>query len=112
MTELSTLVCLQEIQKIIKPSFDVFDFAIDTIRNKQNILPLAPYGFGAFLYDKLDKNERYELINNYVKKLGNIDENDDKVKEYKEKVWLSYFVSDNQEHCLELLKEILKPTAK
>ena len=83
MTELSTLVCLQEIQKIIKPSFDVFDFAIDTIRNKQNILPLAPYGFGAFLYDKLDKNERYELINNYVKKLGNIDENDDKVKEYK-----------------------------
>jgi len=108
MAELSTLVCSQEIQK----KFDVFDFAIDTIRNKQNILPLAPYGFGAFLYENLDENERYELINNYVKKLGNIDENDDKVKEYKEKVWLSHFVPGNQEHCLELLKDILKPTAK
>ena len=110
MAELSTLVCSQEIQKE-EPSVDVFDFAIDTIRNKQNILPLAPYGFGAFLYDNLDENERYELINNYVKKLGNIDENEDKVKEYKEKVWLSHFVSGNQKHCLELLKEILKPTA-
>ena len=91
---------------------EMSEFALQDIRNKQNAVgPLAAYGFGAYLFEKLGPSNQYKLINNYIQKLGYIDENDDKVKEYRRKVRFSYFVPGYQEDCLNLLKDILEPSA-
>lgn len=111
MTEFCSLVCLQDMSATDSMWKDDFDYAYENIKEKQNeVGNLAAYGFGAYLFEKLGREEQYELINNYIQKLGYIDKDDDKVKEYCRKVRLSSFVPDNQEHCLELLKEILEPT--
>ncbi|MBO7492581.1 MAG: hypothetical protein J6T87_00375 [Bacteroidales bacterium] len=112
MTEFCSLVCLQDMSATDSMWKDDFDYAYENIKEKQNeVGNLAAYGFGAYLFEKLKEKEQYELINNYIQKLGYIDKDDNKVKEYCEKVRLSYFVPGNQKHCLNLLKEILEPTA-
>ncbi len=124
LTEFCTLLFLKKMKSLDYSSYkrlkeiinfdenEMWKFALQDIKNKQNSLgPLAAYGFGAYLFENLEEEEQYKLINNYIQKLGYIDKDDDKVKEYCEKVRLSGFVRGNQEHCLELLKEILKPTA-
>lgn len=113
MAEFCSLVCLEDLSFKDYKGEDVFDFAKKNIEEKQNeVGELAAYGFGAYLFDKLKLNEkRYELINNYIQKLGNIDEDDEDVKEYCKKVRLSKYVpdSDNQKDCMELLIKILDP---
>ena len=113
MAEFCSLVCLEDLSFKDYKGEDVFDFAKKNIEEKQNeVGELAAYGFGAYLFDKLILNEkRYELINNYIQKLGNIDEDDEDVKEYCKKVRLSKYVpdSDNQKDCMELLIKILDP---
>lgn len=111
MAEFSTLVCLKEMSdnNIHPDSVEILNFAQKEIEEKQNEVGfLAAYGFGAYLYDTLEEKERFKLINNYIEKLGDIDVNDDKVKEFIHKVRLSKFVPGNQEACLELLREILE----
>lgn len=111
MTEFCSLVCLKDLS--VKDNWgDVFDYAKENIEEKQDeVGKLAAYGFGAYLFDNLKENERYELINNYIKKLGNIDKNDEFVKEYCQNVRLSKYVRDrdNQKYCMELLIKILDP---
>ena len=112
MTEFCSLVCLKDLSDKDYKWEDVFKYAKENIEEKQNeVGELAAYGFGAYLFDNLKENERYELINNYIKKLGNIDENDEVVKEYCQNVRLSNYVwdRDNQKYCMELLKKILDP---
>ena len=112
MTEFCSLVCLEDLCDRGSIWKEYFDFAKKNIEKKQNEYgKLAAYGFGAYLFEKLKKDERYELINNYIQKLGTIIIDDDKVKEYRRKVLLPKFVKGNQKHCLNLLKEILEPTA-
>ena len=110
MTEFCSLVCLQDMSFKDPTWRDVFDDAVDNIREWQNnVGKLAAYGFGAYLFDNLkEESDRYNLINSYIKKLGHINEKDSKVKEYCEKIHLSKYVQDNQDLCLKLLKEILK----
>lgn len=111
MTEFCSLVCLKDLS--VKDNWgDVFDYAKENIEEKQDeVGKLAAYGFGAYLFDNLKENERYELINNYIQKLGYIDEDNDTVKEYCQKVRLSKYVPnrDNQKDCMELLIKILDP---
>ena len=112
MAEFCSLVCLEDLSFKDYKGEDVFKYAKENIEEKQNeVGELAAYGFGAYLFDNLKENERYELINNYIKKLGNIDENDEVVKEYCQNVRLSNYVwdRDNQKYCMELLKKILDP---
>ena len=112
MTEFCSLVCLNDLNVKDYKGEDVFDYAKKNIEEKQNeVGELAAYGFGAYLFDNLKENERYELINNYIQKLGYIDEDNDTVKEYCQKVRLSKYVpdSDNQKDCMELLVKILDP---
>lgn len=105
MAEFCSLIFLSELSDVFK---GVFDIAKEMVEDKQNeVGDLAAYGFGAYLYDNLNEDERFELINNYIKKLGNINEEDDKVKEYKREVRLSKW--GDQQKCLKLLQEILKP---
>jgi len=112
MAEFCSLVCLKDLSDKDYKWEDVFKYAKENIEEKQNeVGELAAYGFGAYLFDNLKENERYELINNYIKKLGNIDKNDEVVKEYCQNVRLSNYVwdRDNQKYCMELLKKILDP---
>ena len=114
MAEFCSLVSLQDMSSKASDWKDVFDYAKKNIKDNQNEFgDLAASGFGAYLFEKTENDDtlRYELINNYIQKLGHINENDDKVKEYCQKVRLSKFVLGNQEYCLNLLKEILEPTA-
>lgn len=115
MAEFCSLVCLEDLS-VKDPIYrwkDYFVYAKKDIEEKQNeVGNLAAYGFGAYLFENLKENkQRSELINNYIQKLGYINNDDDKVKEYCQKVRLSKFVLGNQKHCLNLLKEILEPTA-
>lgn len=112
MTEFCSLVCLKDLSDKDYKWEDVFKYAKENIEEKQNeVGELAAYGFGAYLFDKLNENKRYELINNYIQKLGYIDEDNDTVKEYCQKVRLSKYVPnrDNQKDCMELLIKILDP---
>ena len=106
MAEFCTLVFLRKQGEVWT---DFYKFAFEDIKNKQDYVGvLAAYGFGAFLYKELKNDkQRFELINSYIKKLGNINEEDDKVKEYKREVRLSKW--GDQQKCLKLLQEILKP---
>ena len=70
MTEFCTLVFLNDFG-----DNDLFRFAKKEIKEKQKSVGiLAAYGFGAYLYDNLKEDERYDLINKYIERLGNIDE--------------------------------------
>ena len=109
ITEFCTLVYINYAKPGVRDWNDILKFAHTSISKKQeNKGDLSAYGFGAYLFDNIKKeNERFELINNYIKKLGNIKENDKKVNEYIEKVR----EPNNYEECLKLLKEILNPIA-
>lgn len=98
MTEFCTLVFLNDFG-----DNDLFQFAKKEIKEKQKFVGiLAAYGFGAYLYDDLNKDERYELINKYIKKLGYIDEFNLFVYLYRYMVRLRY-----KKECKELLEYIL-----
>ena len=109
ITEFCTLVYINNIKSGNPEWSNIFKSAYTNILEKQKSKgDLSAYGFGAYLFDNIKKeNERYELINNYIQKLGNIDENDKKVNEYIEKVR----EPNNYEECVNLLKEILEPSA-
>lgn len=107
LTELCTLVYLEKNKDKSELKKRAFEFAKNEVRKKQNVYGnLAAYGFGFYLYDN-KKLEKIKLINAYIKKLGDINENDCLVEEYKRMVRFSYFLKDNQELCLALLQEIL-----
>ena len=110
ITEFCTLVYINYVKSGGLDWKDILKFAHTNISEKQESKgDLSAYGFGAYLFDNMKKeNERFELINNYIQKLGNINENDKKVNEYIEKVR----EPKNYEECVKLLKEILEPTAK
>ena len=109
ITEFCTLVYINDAQSGAFDWIKIFKFAYANISEKKKSKgDLSAYGFGAYLFDNIkNESERSELINNYIQKLGNIDETDKKVNEYIEKVR----DPNNYEECINLLKEILKPTA-
>ena len=98
MTEFCTLVFLKDFG-----NDELFQFAKKEIKEKQKSVGiLAAYGFGAYLYDNLKEDERYDLINKYIERLGNIDESDCFVEQYKHKVRLGDY-----EESMILLNTIL-----
>ena len=109
ITEFCTLVYINNGKSGNLDWSDIFKSAYANISEKQKSKgDLSAYGFGAYLFDNIkNKNKRFDLINNYIQKLGNIDENDKKVNEYRGKVR----DPNNYEECINLLKEILKTTA-
>ena len=106
ITEFCTLVYINYAESGGHDWKYILKFAHTNILEKQDHEgDLSAYGFGAYLFDNIkNENERFELINDYIQKLGNIDENEKKVNEYIEKVR----EPNNYEECVKLLKEILK----
>lgn len=86
MAVLGTLTYLDSLGK---QDEEIFDFAWkNAIAMKDEIGRLSAYGFGAWLYDTLETNDRYELIRKIINKItfGEIDEDDQDLQDYKKMV--------------------------
>lgn len=87
----------------------VYDCAYEDDTNLQNEIGwLAVYGFGAYMYDKLQsKDDRFKFIENFKNKISLIDIKNTDVKKYR------YFVRypkhmGHQDECWTLLQRILQ----
>lgn len=89
MAELFTLICLDMKVKKDKKCDEVYNFALENIKKKQEEGGiLSAYGFGAYLYEELkDNKKRLDFIDSFINNIGKIDENDTKVKKYKKQVY-------------------------
>lgn len=110
MTEFCTLVFIRFMKNECSVEwYDIFDWASERIGKKQNIAGGLPaYGFGRYLFDNIPEDEAFDWINKYAERLGNIDEEDELVKQYKQMIYPCY--PSDPDKCLELLRKILFET--
>ena len=113
MTEFSTLVFLNGMTSDSSKWKETFDWALNTIKEKQWSLGSLPaYGFGYYLFNTLYYNmpcsdhEGYRWIEIYNQKVGAIDKKNRYVKWYQQMLNPVYPHKD-EKLCLEILHSIL-----
>lgn len=109
MAELYTLICLDSLKSDNAAFWEpIFEDALEDIKDMQKVAGWsAIYGFGSYLYDNLNEEERYSLIEEFKNNINKINENDQDVKEYKQFILYPEFMG-YQQKCMTLLQQILR----
>ena len=112
MTEFSTLVFLRLMKNECSGKWsEILEWTKKSIGEKQKGTGNLPaYGFGLHLFKKLSEDEAFAWINKYAERLGDINEDDELVKQYKQMIFPCY--PSNPDKCMKLLKKILFETKK
>lgn len=110
MTEFSTLAFLRVMGKVNRSEWlEILEWAKESIGKKQETVGDIPaYGFGRYLFDNIKEDKAFEWIYKYAERLGDINEDDELVKQYKQMVFPCYPTEPDK--CLELLRKILFET--
>jgi hypothetical protein len=110
MAEFSTLVFLRVMGKMYGDEWSVIlEWTKKSIGEKQKETgDLPAYGFGRYLFDNIREDKAFDWINKYAERLGNIDEEDELVKQYKQMIFPCY--PSDPKKCMKLLRKILFET--